>query len=51
LITGAYDFIGINHYTSTFAKATTNKGTAWDTDSMVISTATGPDGKLIGPQA
>jgi beta-glucosidase len=52
MLKGSVDYIGLNHYTSSFTMDDPNsKGGIWWTDSRTSSTKTGIDGKLIGPQA
>lgn len=52
MIKGSVDFIGLNHYTSSFVKDDpTSKGGEWGSDAHTSSTKTSIDGKPIGPQS
>jgi len=51
MVKGSYDFIGLNHYTSSFVKAVNNTGVDWDTDRHTEMTKYDVNGKLIGPVA
>jgi beta-glucosidase len=52
LLRGSYDFIGLNHYTSSYVGDNLNcTPTSWFNDSCTFSTRVGLDGKLIGPPA
>ena len=50
LIKGAYDFIGINHYTTVYAQYTGKVGSDYMNDSRVATTVTDINGDIIGPQ-
>lgn len=54
LIKGAYDFLGLNHYTSKYIKNTVHRAVhpqGWHDDSGCISSDKNREGKLIGPVA
>lgn len=52
MLKGSVDYIGLNHYTSSFTKDNpSSTGGSWYTDSRIENTKVGIDGKLIGPQA
>lgn len=47
----SYDFIGVNHYTSSYVKKVDNVGTDWDSDKHTEGSDTDVNGHLIGPYA
>ena len=51
LITGSYDFLGINHYTSKYVKYTGVVGRDWGNDGRYENLAENINGELIGPFA
>ncbi|XP_021670385.2 beta-glucosidase 12 isoform X2 [Hevea brasiliensis] len=54
LLKGSYDFVGLQYYTSYYAKENANVNPyyiRYTTDHRVTETPYGEDGKLIGPQA
>lgn len=52
MVTGSYDFIGVNHYSSSYVMDNpTGQQGNWITDMKTSSTRIGIDGKPIGPRA
>ena len=51
LVKGSFDFIGLNHYTSSFVKKVDNQGGDWGSDSHTAASAKDVFGNLIGPYA
>jgi beta-glucosidase len=52
MVKGSLDFVGMNHYTSSFTKDVPDgKGGNWYTDARSENTKIGIDGKIIGPTA
>lgn len=52
MIKDSYDYIGLNHYSSSYVKDDpTSKGGNYYSDQRVQTTKVGIDGKLIGPLA
>jgi len=51
LLKGSYDFLGINHYTSSFVHYTGIVGDAWDNDHRNTASPYDVNGDLIGPFA
>ncbi len=51
MIKGSYDFMGLNHYSSSYVRKVNMTGTAWDTDSGTVGSTTDVNGNVIGPTA
>lgn len=51
MVKGSFDFIGVNHYTSSFIKHTGIVGRDYGDDGRYSSSSTDVYGNLIGPQA
>lgn len=51
MVKGSYDYIGFNHYTSSYIKSTNNPGGDWNSDSHTEGSAVNATGHRIGPQA
>ena len=52
MVKGSFDFVGVNHYSSSYIKDNMAVvGTDWGSDMRTTSTRVSIDGKVIGPQA
>jgi beta-glucosidase len=51
LVKGSFDYIGLNHYTSSYTRATDKPGNDWFTDTHNEQLKTNASGHYIGPLA
>lgn len=51
MVKGSYDYIGLNHYTTSYFKSIDNVGTDWASDIHTESSKINSEGHFIGPQA
>ncbi len=52
MVKGSYDYIGMNHYTSSYIKDNpSSPGGNWELDVKTEMLKTDPEGHLIGPVA
>ena len=51
IVKGSYDYIGFNHYTSSYIMNTNNPGGDWASDPHTSSTPVNASGHRIGPVA
>jgi len=49
LLKGSFDYLGLNHYTSSYARYTGKVGRDYSDDSRVSTSPTDINGNLIGP--